>query len=522
MKSTRSDRCVIFCSACVLLFIFVIAICNVKLSLEPIKGLVTQSISFSEFTNKIQTNYVSDDLITKSRFINLNGAYARIIGKRAHNEVALTKNGMLVQIMDEIDTAPVSASLNEFSNSLSENLNIPFLFIQAPNKMSLDGAMQPDNMHSYANETADKVLAELSANNTNTLDLRPYFSATAEMSKANFYNTDHHWTYDAAFSAFGIITEHLAEMFPDRNIDTTYTNEKYWDKHTLEDYFLGYRGKRVGVCFGGVDDFSWYTSAFDMNLSCAIPEDNKVYKGRISNEIFATYHIEKKDYFNKNPYSLYRGGVSPLVQYRNSLASSDLKILMLRDSFALPVQTFMTSVFREIDAIDMRYFTECSVAEYVERTKPDLVIMLIYTNSLYNKDYCKFGIEYLSDERSLEQGISVFNMPSVQIDSVDKNYGYYSIKVEPAKVYRLTFDNVTIDAGNLEGVTVALYSKEKNRHIFRRVFDVDYRNRNGQFEWIFETPDTSETLQLLLYAGLSGSTKDNIVTYSSVNLEECC
>ena len=56
------------------------------------------------------------------------------------------------------------------------------------------------------------------------------------------------------------------------------------------------------------------------------------------------------------------------------------KILIIKDSFSLPVYSFLSLGIKEVRAIDMRLFDE-NVVEYAAAYNPDLVILMYNADS---------------------------------------------------------------------------------------------------------------------------------------------
>ena len=56
------------------------------------------------------------------------------------------------------------------------------------------------------------------------------------------------------------------------------------------------------------------------------------------------------------------------------------KILMIKDSFGLPVYSFLSTGVHEVRALDVRLFKD-SVAEYAKKYHPDVVIILYNADS---------------------------------------------------------------------------------------------------------------------------------------------
>ena len=150
-------------------------------------------------------------------------------------------------------------------------------------------------MESYANENADELLQMLTAKGVNLLDLRPYLSGTVELIEQNYFVTDHHWNYDGAFTAFQKISERTEELFPGLEMELTYTERSNWKGETLENWFLGSRGKRVGAWFAGTDDFTWYVPAFETNMSCAVPKYRSLYHGTFEKANLREKYITEKN-----------------------------------------------------------------------------------------------------------------------------------------------------------------------------------------------------------------------------------
>ncbi len=54
---------------------------------------------------------------------------------------------------------------------------------------------------------------------------------------------------------------------------------------------------------------------------------------------------------------------------------------MIKDSFAVPVYSFLSLGVQELQAIDLRYFSE-SVVDYINDARPDVVVVLYNADSL--------------------------------------------------------------------------------------------------------------------------------------------
>ena len=78
-----------------LVIISVMSVANRKLLKSPVKKLIHGEAGFRQTTEAIASAYSSDRLKYKNSFINLNGFFARICGRRKCNDVLLLKDNLL-------------------------------------------------------------------------------------------------------------------------------------------------------------------------------------------------------------------------------------------------------------------------------------------------------------------------------------------------------------------------------------------------------------------------------------------
>jgi hypothetical protein len=224
---------------------------------------------------------------------------------------------------------------------------------------------------------------------TDVLDLRLTLTPDAESVEKYFYNTDHHWNTHGSFAAYGVILAYLREPFPMAPIDLSLADPKNWKQTVYEDWFLGSRGKRVGIYFGGVDDLTIYTPKFETQMSMYVPKHRAYTSGSFEDTVIKKEYLDAPDYFNENPYCTYIGGDYPLVYHKNDLAGNDLKVLLIKDSFSLPLQAFLSTAVRELEVLDPRYYNESTVTEYVVKSNPDIVLMAVNPSMFENECYCQ-------------------------------------------------------------------------------------------------------------------------------------
>ena len=118
---------------------------------------------------------------------------------------------------------------------------------------------------------------------------------------------------------------------------------------------------------------------FETEMTVDIPVHDEHRTGTFRDVMFKDSNLEK-DYYNINNYAAYTGGDYPLCIQKNDSAVNDKKILVLKDSFTVAFQPYLSFLFKEVHVIDLRHY-DGSVEEYIDEVDPDLV-MVFYTSSM--------------------------------------------------------------------------------------------------------------------------------------------
>lgn len=506
MKITGKDLRLLLLGLCFLGFLFWFSLANLQLAQDPVDHFLSGSTGFSAARDQLQENYTSDELLHKTDFVNLSGLYARLTGRQLHNDIYRTKNGMLTLVMEQQDMTPLGNNLIEFSQDLA-SLEVPFLYVQAPYKEDYADSILPQGVSSYANENADALLSQLQAANVTTYDLRPHISATRELIDAYYFRTDHHWNIDGAFLGFQLIAGKLDEMLPGPGLDLGYTDKTLWQRHLREDWFLGSRGKRVGICFNGVDDYAWLTPTFPTQMRMAIESRGEVRSGDFAKAVLRPENVDKKDYFGINVYCNYIGGDYPLVRHSNSQAPNPQKILIIKDSYSLPVQAFLSTLFREVEVIDPRYYPNYDITRYIQNSPPDLVLMLMNPSAFPYKEYMDFG-----DLDPAFANLRPMKAPAGDITLPEEN----TVNLGYGRVYQLQFSDFIPTDPEITETMVAVIPEGSSKPTQYQIFDLAQCREAGEFTWRFTTPRYGSTRLKLVF--LSGKSLYGGGVYQNVTL----
>lgn len=359
---------------------------GVKKAVEEIESKKQTELSVEDKSQilfvTVGLNYF-DEFSWKYEFISQNGLFCRLLGNNQVNKVTKMNDGYLTTLMEAADiTGPAERTI-AFADFLEQE-DIPFLFVQSPSSISKVDPQLPTGIADHTNELTDDFLRLLCKGNVNILDTRQVLEQQEKEYHAFFFRTDHHWKSEGAFLAFQAIADRLENLL-DVEIPPEYTDRASYEEIVYKDWFLGSYGKRTGPYYVGVDDIEILYPKFNTEIRVTIPSENIDRTGNYKESVLDWSNVEKKDYFGANCYHVYIGEEYPVVSMRNKNAPVNRKILLIKDSFALPVQAFLSTCFTELDAIDLRLYDEMTVMDYVRESDPDLVMIMYHPYMLQEK-----------------------------------------------------------------------------------------------------------------------------------------
>lgn len=383
-------------TAIFLLIIFSIGACNALTAFNASKPILkecrhisdrTTKWSVEEAINKTESIY-TDDFVGKYQFIEINGATKRVLGNWESNERYKFCGNYLVQASDELDVTNQIASVANLNNYLTAQ-KIPFLYISFPNKVRSGSDELRPGIMTNSNKNVDKLLAGLQGKGVEYYDIREDYGRDHKDWQSGFFQTDHHWTPETAFWAYTDIATRLNEDYGIKIDEETMTLENYQLK-TYKKQYLGSAGRRTGRAFSGLDDFTILLPKFDTNMTVESPDENAHRSGEFKDVMFQKKYL-KRDYFNSDTYNIYNGDYDINIE-KNETAVNDMKVLLLRDSYSLPLQPYYSFLFKEIHILDLRSIDDFTLKEYIEKSNPDMVIMQYSPGMISQDALWEFGL----------------------------------------------------------------------------------------------------------------------------------
>lgn len=325
---------------------------------------------------------IAEKFPLKRWFVELNGGAHRLVGRRFCNTVYRAPGGMLLsELKGKGRMDPLAEALDGFSKWLAKK-NASFIYVQTPSKIDMEGTMLPAPLVNLGNARADKLMALLAEKGIHAVDLRVMLTATPQDLERSFYRTDHHWNNDAVFKVFGVLAPEIARAVGDDPAAVApYVDPSSWKRSVWPQCFTGTKSRRTGLLFGGKDDLIVYVPRFKTEMTMDLPSKGMRHVGDFRKTVM--WHSNKirkggSDGFGRDAYSLlYIGGTYGVVRHENPGAPLKRHVLLVGDSYARPLEAFLSTIVTDLIALDQRRFAPGeTVMEFVESFKPDLVLQL--------------------------------------------------------------------------------------------------------------------------------------------------
>lgn len=327
----------------------------------------------------VETGYI-DSFKGKDGFLNLNGAYQRLMGARVLNERYKLDNGHLTYIIPRHDMQKIASQTVLFRDVLEEQ-GIPLVYVNTPFKIHSQDKQLPVSIEDYSNENADEFLSILEDAGVTVLDLRQNIAREGIDHYDMYYKTDHHWTAESGLWAAGRITEFLASLDADFRVNSDLLDPTRFNYNVYEDVFLGSAGRRTGSLYSGKDDFTVITPTFETQFLLNGDSDEIVREGDFREVFIDESKLTAENQLESNTYQTYCGKNFAEVEITNSGSeATPKKILLIRDSYSDVLIPFLALGYEQLNALDLRLYQD--VMDYVEQCDPDLV-MVVYNPGVF-------------------------------------------------------------------------------------------------------------------------------------------
>ena len=215
-----------------------------------------------------------------------------------------------------------------------------------------------------------------------------------EERKQMFYQTDHHWNEEGAINGYEFIHNTLA------NTSTTVIGESFdasnYTKVCAENLnFVGSYNLQLYKLIKDHNDFACHYVSTKMNYDI----DYTIYSGNVANNavvsasgLFGSKMKNTEGDINYAEVFMQDYAEINVVNNKKVQAGETSKALIIKDSFANAVNLLVAENFAHTSILDIRYYTEMTIEQYIQTHDFDTIIVLYNGETIFNSMYNFSGL----------------------------------------------------------------------------------------------------------------------------------
>lgn len=333
----------------------------------------------------LKENAIKENFVERLSIIEAYGHIKMILNKKMVDDplreryVYKGENGFLYYAAPKrTNNALVVKNILSLQNMLIKE-GIPFAVVLAPNKHNIESQNFPKGVVDYNPEITRNLHALLYLSNITCLNLTIEFYKDKLSEESSFYLTDTHWKFETAFWGYTKLLNLLEKKYSFK-YDNISSDLKNYDILEFKDTYIGSMGKRAGEKFIDKKD----------DVRIPIPKFNTSYKYQKYDEYYNKI-IEKngtyKDVFYNESIMLsddiYKDKYTAIMDYgeafeiiENNNINDNSKIILIKDSFAMPVCSYLAANFQTVYMVDTRFKNiKATLYQKIKEINPDYVVM---------------------------------------------------------------------------------------------------------------------------------------------------
>ena len=311
-------------------------------------------------------------------FLDLYGKITSALGKQvtddAESPVIRLQNGYLTFAYFFSQDSVKYPGIVSFNAWLKEK-GIPFLSVLPAEKSDDRYAPDPNMFPSGYAEKEKEYIGFLESGGVQYLNAWESLLAENGDFYSWFYKTDHHWNVHAGFTMAAAIAERLRTAFS-LPVEPDVLDITQFKTVTYEGLFLGSMGKKVTRGYIAPDDFEVSYPLFDTSFSIQIPTKAIDRTGPFEDTLIDAEALKGGQVYANIGYGAFLHGDLPLVRVHNLSCKNGTRALMIKNSYANVVDTYLAFTLEYLDIIDPRHF-DGSIRTFIEQTHPDVVLTCI-------------------------------------------------------------------------------------------------------------------------------------------------
>ncbi len=313
---------------------------NEKRVLAEFPAFSLEAIADGSYTAGVE-KYINDHFPMRDAFVGIYSYYNRLIGRGNSSGIYLLSDGSMVSAPAEIDPDKCDRNIGRLE-SFAVNTGLPATLMIIPSA----GYANRDLLDFTHKEYSDDLIfasAEENLDRVGLIDLRELFAGEEAAGKDVYYRTDHHITSYGSYLAY-------LEFCRANSIEPT---EGYTDIEKLEGFY-GTSYSKSGLWLTKPDTVEIWHSPKGYKFHVTVDDI-----GEKKEQDSLYFHSHKE---NMDKYPVFLDGNHAVVTVKNEDVKNGRVLLVVKDSYAHCLSTFIADQYETVCLVDMRYY-RASVSE---------------------------------------------------------------------------------------------------------------------------------------------------------------
>ncbi len=323
-----------------------------------------ESIKSGDFMSDFE-KYSLDQFVGRDTYRRIKAYSVFSVFRQKDNNKIYIADGHASKYLDNMKEKEIEYGINRFNklyNNLLSDMNVYYSIIPDKNYFLAEKngypAIDYEKFESLFVNGMDKNMT--------------YIDIFDKLSIDDYYKTDIHWRQEK----IGRVVDELA----DKMGFTPYTK---YTENSKDGFYGVYYGQSALPIKS--EKLIYYTAPFFDNL--------KVYmlnEKTLKYEETTMYDLEGFD--GNDPYDIFLHGAKPAIVIENENATSDKELIVFRDSFGSSLVPLLTSAYKKITVLDLRYISSGLLTEDIVEFKPGNDVLIInYVDVLNSSSILKIN-----------------------------------------------------------------------------------------------------------------------------------
>ena len=309
-----------------------------KRNLSKRPALTLSTLTDGSFMDGME-DYAADQFPARNAFMTAKTGLLRLLGDRESQGVYLCKDDSLMERFDRPDQENMDETIREMAAFAARHENSAFYFLLAPTAPAIYPERLPKNAPMSSEDDYIDAFYQGLGERFSCVDIREKFLSEKDRTQL-YYRTDHHWTTDGAFIAYGMLSDAMGLSSPVSFHSGTVTND-----------FFGSLSGKSGYQTKTADSIKVYLPDYPEEL-----KDESYYTVTYADTLTKAASCYETDaLLGDDPYQVFFGSNHPLITIETS-ADTERKLLILKDSYANCLIPFLIPSYKNITVVDPRYY----------------------------------------------------------------------------------------------------------------------------------------------------------------------